>query len=352
MFSLFVRSLSAFHFREVENETQMTRAIGGRNNVIAMYYKNGCNACETVLPFLNRTAKLFQNMTVLSINCMNYDNMMLCYNNQIDRYPTIHFYRARSRKPLLFNDYRSFEFFVDFVNENTNQTVEISPKDREFVKYKETEIENMKKNGTPFMMFFYKPWCRFCHFMFPNIKELKKIFRRDKDVKIGVFNCEKNRTFCKEFKYQPIVMMYKGNYSNEFKKGNKLDYFVEFVNKEFGTHRTIDGFLENTVGVIPELDKVVEEFFNNRENRKSTIKKVNDMNDERKELYLAYMNELDQMKTLKEENDYVQSEIHKLKDLLKDETDDSVDIDSAQIKFNVISVFDRKIDMAMRMSEL
>ena len=333
---------------EIENETQFNRYIGGKNNVLLMYYKNGCGGCETLLPLLNKTAEMFPGTSILSLNCMNYDNMMLCYNNQIDRYPTVHFYKAKSRKPIAFSDYRCLDFLADFVAKNINQTLDIPESQKEFNRINDNEFNDLIANETKFFITYYKPWCKYCHNLLPRIKLLKNIFRRDKNVKINVINCEVSSDVCKKHaKYYPEIKIHQGtSYELEYTNRTELDYLVELVNKEFNTKRTVDGVLDDSVGVILTIEPLVEKFFETSD-KDDIIKQIEALDDDRKSIYVQIMTKIKE-----EGNGYIEQQIKLQKEILTHEEDDSVDIDTAKVLLNVLSVFDRKLDKIQRMNEL
>ena len=346
-FNLIFISIS-INFVEIENETHFNKYVGGKENLLLMYYKNGCAGCETLLPLLNKTAQMFPGTAVLSLNCMNYDNMMLCYNNQIDRYPTVHFYKAKSRKPIPFNDYKCLDFLADFVATNLNQTLDVPENQKEFNRITNEDFDNLIANETHFFITYYKPWCRYCHNLLPRIKLLKNIFRRDKNVKIYVMNCETYPEVCKKHaSYYPELKIHKGaSYEFEYKNRTDLDYLVELINNEFNTQRTVDGVLNDSVGLLPQAEQLVEKFFENSD-KEDIIKQVEAIDDERKNLYIQFM------KKIKEEgNGFIAKEIKEQKEILTHEADDSVDFDTAKIALNVLSVFDRKLDKIQRMNEL
>ncbi|EAY01516.1 hypothetical protein TVAG_107750 [Trichomonas vaginalis G3] len=351
----FLFSLSfSFIYQEIENEAQAKTFIGGKNHVLTLYYKNGCTGFEDALRLLNKTAEMFENLSVITINCMNYDNMQFCVSNQIDRYPTIHLYAAKQRRPRKFTEYRDLDFILDFVEYHLKKPAINRPK-RIMKLYQPKDINAMIENKTNFVAIYYKPFCRYCAQAMPHFKNLFNIFKKD-NANIGLLSCETYEDYCEKMNvtYYPKVNFYSPEFPNgtEFMEQYTLQPMLKFVNENLNTHRNIFGLLDNTFGQNEQADNVIDEYFQGK--HENVIERLQNVN--ASQVYLDFVSKLiengpkfiaDELKSLTELNNKAESlGFDKATEELK------IDLDLMKEKLNVLKSVDAKRAKNMISSDL
>jgi hypothetical protein len=101
--------------------------------------------------------------------------------------------------------------------------------------------------------------------------QLSSIFSADGNVTSGIIDCERFRETCKPAQLprqgeydegSPGLMMIINGTLYNYTGPRLINSFVKTVNRECGTHRRIDGLLNDWAGTIKGADDLAKEFMN------------------------------------------------------------------------------------------
>ena len=247
---------------ELKSSNEANKQLESGKYIFVKFWKTGCPYCEQVEPEFLKTSTFF--ITFLGANC--FDTPEFCQENHIRGYPEIHYFPPFSKQSAAtFQGDRSADGFADFVTEQTGIIGRRPPiivpelTEASFPKYKET--------SSCLVTAFYISRCKQCKILLPLIHKAGDIFIFDSKVNITILNCDKFKHFCDELRINsfPHVEIFT-NMSIEYQKdsyfkGEKdLPFIVNFINKNCGTFRGLDGFLTDDFGIVKEAKPIVDEF--------------------------------------------------------------------------------------------
>jgi len=122
---------------------------------------------------------------------------------------------------------------------------------------------------------FYAPWCGHCKKLAPDYEKLAKIYNTESDIVIANLDATENTGSATKFGvsgYPTIKWFPKDNKGGvDYNSGRTVEEFVQFINRETGAERSLDGGFSPNAGRIEELDELVERFNQNPNQRKAIL---------------------------------------------------------------------------------
>ncbi|KAK7208035.1 thioredoxin-like protein [Myxozyma melibiosi] len=307
------------------------------------FYATWCGHCKNTAPIYEQLADSYESKKD-KIQIVKIDgdrNRKAAKKYGIEGFPTFKFFDGKGSDPINYEKGRSLEQFQDFISENTGMK---SPKpkappsavtmldDRNFKKLALDPNKDV-------LVAFTASWCGHCKAMAPAYEQAAGVFAGDKDVIIAKVDCTapEARSISEEFEikgYPTIKFFPKGSDSPvDYQFGRSLEDFVSFVNSHAGTHRTLDGSLDDTIGLLEEFDSVIALL---KDDATKAIEKAKEVANSSSIPYAAYYGKVVE-KVANQGEQYLEKEITRLENILKKGTMNRGNTDQFQIRKNILA---------------
>ncbi|GJJ08630.1 hypothetical protein Clacol_002849 [Clathrus columnatus] len=191
-------------------------------------------------------------------------------------------------------------------------------------------------------------WCGHCKALKPTYEKVATDFKSEPDVIIANYECdaEPNKPLAEKMGIGsfPTLRFYpKGIDKNPvaYDKGRGEQDFIDFINKETGTFRTIGGGLNDAAGRATKLDEYARQFFNAvPTGRRSIYETVKSLEEATIGHGIQYIRTME--KILNGTTDYVEKELKRLGGLLEKQTLSDGKLDQIKVKANILYAFTEK----------
>ncbi|CAK4705886.1 unnamed protein product [Aphanomyces euteiches] len=299
--------------------------VDGSKNVFVEFYAPWCGHCKNLAPTWETLATSFKNVDDVVIAKVDADaHRELGQKWEVNGFPTLKFWNKGAKYPDPYNGGRSPDELIAFVNEAAGTNVRIARPFSHVVDLTEADFASIAQDPTKHALVeFYAPWCGHCKNLAPTWDKLGNVFAGDENVVIAKVDATATGELASKFGVSgyPTIKYFgagaKATEAEDYGFGRDLKDFVDFINENAGTHRTVDGGLLPTAGRVESLDVVLNSAGEFTKDTLSSVEKIVDglEGDALKHgnLYVKALK-----KVLEKGYDYVKNEINRLDHLSKD----------------------------------
>jgi len=250
--------------------------VDGTKPAFIEFFAPWCGHCKKLAPEYeiagNSFSKFKTQVTVAKVDCDQHKD--LCGRFGVTGYPSLKWFPVgNTANPDAYNGGRTADDIVSFINSKTglkgrvgaatpSHVVDLT--DDSFDKI----VFDSKKD---ILVEFYAPWCGHCKNLAPDYEKLGNAFANEENVVIARIDADQFKA--KNSKYgvsgfPTLIWFPKDKNHRNYEGGRSLTELIDFVNTNAGTHREADGLLDDTAGLIPELNDLVAAF-KTSDNKKS-----------------------------------------------------------------------------------
>jgi len=237
--------------------------VGGDAPALVEFFAPWCGHCKSLAPEWELAATAFKGQPV-KIAAVDADaHRDLGSRFGVKGFPTIKYFPAGSSEPEDYNAGRTAPDIIDWVNGKTGLRGKVKTTPTAVVVLDAQNfhkiVEDEKKEV---LVEFYAPWCGHCKRLAPDYEQVALSFDGESSVVIAKVDCDANKDLCSSFgvsgyptlKYFPRT----NKAGEEYNEGRTPADFVNFINKNAGTQRTVGGGFTNEAGRITALDHLAE----------------------------------------------------------------------------------------------
>ncbi|KAI9798258.1 MAG: hypothetical protein M1825_005391 [Sarcosagium campestre] len=309
------------------------------------FFAPWCGHCKTLAPIYEELAQNFAYASdKVSIAKVDADeNRSLGKRFGVQGFPTLKWFDGKSDKPEEYNGGRDLESLSQFIAEKSgvkSRAKKALPSKVEFLT--DTTFEQQVGGDRDVLVAFTAPWCGHCKTLAPIWEALAHDFAAETSVLIAKVDAEapNAKHTAKEqgvSSYPTIKYFPKGSKTSQPYEGGRSEKdFVEFLNKNSGTHRLVGGGLDAKAGTIEVLDSVIARFIEGGSLAtvsKELQKVAQGLKDKSAEYYLKVTEKLSK------NQGYVEKELARLQGLLKKGGLAPEKVDDLTIRKNILSRF-------------
>ncbi|KHN95748.1 protein disulfide-isomerase tigA precursor [Metarhizium album ARSEF 1941] len=268
----------------------------------------------------------------------------------IQGFPTLKYFDGKSDKPEEYKSGRDLESLTKFLTEKAGvkakKKLEMPSKVVMLTDSSFAEVIGSDKNV---LVAFTAPWCGHCKNLAPTWESLAADFANEANVVIAKVDAEAphSKAVATEqgvTSYPTIKWFPAGSKKAESYDGARSeDAFVEFINKEAGTHRVAGGGLDRDAGTIPVLDSLVAKFIEGAklEDTAAEVKSaIEKLGDDAKYAYAKYYIRV--FDKLNKSDNFVAMELSRLEGILENGGLGPSKRDEVQSRTNVLRRFVKK----------
>jgi len=231
------------------------------------FFAPWCGHCKKLAPEYeitgNSFAKYKNQVIVAKVDCDQHKD--LCSRFGVSGYPTLKWFPEGKVDPEPYNGGRTADDIVSFINGKTGLKARVAGAGpSNVVDLTDDSFDRIVvESNKDVLVEFYAPWCGHCKSLAPEYEKLGTAFVNEENVVIARIDADQYKGRNAKYGVQgfPTLIWFSkdGKHSN-YEGGRTLVDLVNFVNENAATHRRTDGLLDETAGLIPELNDLVDSF--------------------------------------------------------------------------------------------
>ncbi|PSN66322.1 disulfide isomerase [Corynespora cassiicola Philippines] len=284
------------------------------------FFAPWCGHCKNLAPTYEELATTFQHagdkVTVAKVDADNHKALGKKFG--VSGFPTLKWFDGKSDKPSDYEGGRDLESLQKFITDKTSIKPKVKGKlPSQVVMLDNTSFKEKIGKDQDVLVAFTAPWCGHCKSLAPTWEKVATDFALEPSVLIAKVDAESENS--KAIATEQGVSSYPT--IKYFKKGSAepLPYegarsekdFVQFINTNAGTHRTVGGGLDATGGTIEALDAIVTKFSEAYGDGIEEIKKASaDVKDKYAQYYVKVFEKITANK------EYAEKELKRLEGLI------------------------------------
>jgi len=245
--------------------------VGGNLPVFVEFFAPWCGHCKALAPEYEILGTTFARAPV-KIAALDADKYRdLATPHGIQGFPTIKFFDAGSKEGESYSGGRTAADMTDFINRKIGTNLKVKQAPSAVVTLDDSNFDAIVKDSSKDVLVeFYAPWCGHCKSLAPIYDKVGQSFIGENSVVIAKLDADSHREVAAQYNIQgyPTIKFFPRNNKDgeEYNGGRSAEDFVNFINSQSGTERSVGGGYMNTAGRIDELDQLAIRFLSAESN--------------------------------------------------------------------------------------
>ncbi|KAI9275606.1 thioredoxin-like protein [Phascolomyces articulosus] len=330
------------------------KVIDGQRPALVEFYAPWCGHCKKLAPVYEELGDAFANVQdqviVAKLNADEHRDLGGQFG--VQGFPTLKWFPKGVTTSEGVEDYRGgrdLESLAKFIQEKTGLRPRIKSHKSDVVvldtKNFDTIVKDPKQNV---LVEFYAPWCGHCKNLAPIYEKVATAFANEPNCKVAKIDADSERDIGTQYDISgfPTIKFFPAGDEKDaiLYEGQRSEAgFIEFLNKQCGTHRLVGGSLDDKAGRIPELDKLAIQFVStsDKEGREKikadTESAAKELGTRNAKFYAVFMK-----KILENGDAFVKTESARVDRIIKSNTVTLNKVDDFTIRRNILGAFDKK----------
>ncbi|KAI0330762.1 protein disulfide isomerase [Cubamyces sp. BRFM 1775] len=351
VFATFLSVGCAFASNVLElNPDNFDEHIGKGKPALVEFFAPWCGHCKNLAPTYEQLADAFahaKDKVIVAKVDADGAGKPLGQKYGVTGFPTLKWFGPDGGEPEKYDGGRDLDALANFITTKSGVKSNIKPPPPPA--YDVLDIHTFDEVALnpekDVIVAFTAPWCGHCKRLKPVYEEVAKDFASEPNCVVANVDADakNNRPLAEKYEigsFPTIKFFPKGN------KGEPIDYdgarteeaFVEWLNEKCGTHRTIGGLLDDTVGRLEELDKLAAKFYEESATvRQELLKEATELAATLGGAAKHYLRVMEKVVNGSEE--YLEKESNRLGTILQKRTLSPGKLDEIKIKANILGAF-------------
>ncbi|KAL3690774.1 hypothetical protein R1sor_004425 [Riccia sorocarpa] len=324
--------------------------VGQSKGALVEFYAPWCGHCKKLAPEYEKLGNIFKktkNVLIGKVDCD--DHKPLCSKYGVQGFPTLKWFPAGSQEPKDYSGGRNVDALTEFVNAEAGTRAKLSTPTSDVVVLTPANFDSVVLDKTKDVLVeFYAPWCGHCKSLAPVYESVATAFKKENHVVVAKCDADGHRELGERYGVSgfPTIKFFPKNNKEgvEYDGDREVPDFVDFLNKEAGTHRTTDGLLSETAGRIERLDEAAKQLIAAAgEERHAILRKAEEVASELEgsaashaKYYLKFFKSI-----IEKGEDYAKKEADRLERILSGAVNPNK-VDEITIKRNILTSFLKK----------
>ncbi|KAI0659960.1 protein disulfide isomerase [Cubamyces menziesii] len=324
--------------------------IGKGKPALVEFFAPWCGHCKNLAPTYEQLADAFahaKDKVIIAKVDADGAGKPLGQKYGVTGFPTLKWFGPDGGEPEKYDGGRDLDALANFITTKSGVKSNIKPPPPpaydilDIHTFDEVAL-NPEKDV---IVAFTAPWCGHCKRLKPVYEEVAKDFASEPNCVVANVDADakNNRPLAEKYEIGSFPTI------KFFPKGNKeepIDYdgarteeaFVEYLNEKCGTHRTVGGLLDDTVGRLEELDKLAAKFYEESATvRQELLKEATELAATLGGAAKHYLRVMEKVVNGSEE--YLEKESNRLGNILQKRTLSPGKLDEIKIKANILGAF-------------
>ena len=223
---------------------------------IVEFYAPWCGHCKSLAPHFDKAALALNGMVkVGAVNMDEHQSVGSPYG--IQGFPTLKVFGADKKKPSDYQGERSAKAIVDHMvgevrkianarlggsssgsnNSGSRSSGSGSQSNDHSGGADVVELtgdnfhSKINEDGMGWLVIFYAPWCGHCKAALPEYSAAASVFKKEKNVKFGMINCDEHKSACGEYDVRgyPTIKWFSNGSPEDYQAGRDKNSFIAFV---------------------------------------------------------------------------------------------------------------------------
>eukprot|EP00741_Cyanophora_paradoxa_P006733 tig00001038_g6513.t1 len=321
--------------------------VDGSRGAFVEFFAPWCGHCKALAPEYEVVGDAFAKVPEVLVAKVDADqHKELASRFNIQGFPTLKWFPKGSTEPEEYNGGRSADDIINFINQKAGTRAKVKAATSFVPALTPADFDSVVLDKTKDVMVeFYAPWCGHCKRLAPDYEKVAETYKDESSVVVAKVDADAHRSLAERFDvkgYPTLVWFPKDNKEGvKYEGGRDPEAFVEFINKNAGTHRVLGGGLSADAGRIEELDTLAKDYVKEAADsraklREQATKLAAGQGDKQSsaDYYLKVMKSID------EKGDaYPKTEKARLEKMLNGKALNGVKATEFQKKVNVLSAF-------------
>jgi protein disulfide-isomerase A6 len=249
--------------------------VDGSKHVFVKFFAPWCGHCKAMVPAYEETAEAFakeSNVVIADVDADAHKELATRFG--VSGFPTLKFFKKGSTTPTDYNGGREASDIIDFINQESGSRGRISKTPSSVTILTPSNFDSVVLDPTKDVFVeFYAPWCGHCKRLAPIWEKLASIYKNEPGVVIANVDADAHKDLGTKYDVSgfPTLVYFQSDdkKGERYNGGRELADFIEYINKEAGTHRTESGRYHETFGRVSVLDELVKKFLSTPTERES-----------------------------------------------------------------------------------
>jgi len=319
--------------------------VGKDKGAFVEFYAPWCGHCKRLAPDYEIVADAFagsKDVIVAKVDCDEHKELATRFD--VHGFPTLKWFPRGSSEAEDYNGGRTIEDLTAFI-EGKSGAKPKGPKKApsSVVILDPSNFDSIVLDTTKnFLVEFYAPWCGHCKKLAPDYEVVAAAFANEPSVVVANLDADKHKDLASKFDisgFPTIKFFPKDNKEGEKYEGARdIDSFVNFLNKESGTHRDRNGKLTGLAGRIDALDSIVSKFV--AENLQTYLTEAEDVvKNLAEDLLVSGKYYIKVMTSALTNKEFIKTELARLEKLIDSGSVAPAKVDEFTKRVNILKVF-------------
>ncbi|KAI9313915.1 thioredoxin-like protein [Dichotomocladium elegans] len=328
--------------------------IDGSRPALVEFYAPWCGHCKKLAPIYEELGEAFASqqdqVVIAKVDADEHRDLGARFG--VQGFPTLKWFPKGVTNAEDVEDYRGgrdLDSLSKFVREKSGVRPRIKSTKSDVVVLTAKNFDSIVKDPKANVLVeFYAPWCGHCKNLAPIYEKVATAFANEPSCKVAKIDADSERAIGTEYDISgfPTIKFFPAGENKEpivYEGARSEAGFIEFLNKQCGTHRLVGGGLGEKAGRIAALDDLAIKFAAATDKavrekiQKEAAAIAGELGTRPAKFYAVAMN-----KVLEKGDDFIKSESSRLDKVVKSNTVASNKIDDFAIRKNILGAFNKK----------
>jgi protein disulfide-isomerase A6 len=262
----------------------VAKIIGAPRGVIVKFWATQCYQCDQLARDFSIASTLYgSDLLFAGVNCIEHFD--ICEHYDIEQFPTIRIFPPNNRDGFEYKESTDYAHLVDYIKNLSGIRARPTPLPN-VIELTTVNWDTYITNTSCGIVMFSPKRCSRCIHLGPQFSQLSSAFSADGNITTATVDCTKFEKLCQIANVsagtdyedeRPGVMFVKNGTFTNFTGSRLISPFVAEVNQQCGTHRKIDGLLDDWMGTTKEADSLAKEFLSDAADKDSIIGQMKEL---------------------------------------------------------------------------
>ncbi|KAI9306792.1 thioredoxin-like protein [Cunninghamella echinulata] len=342
------------------------KVIDGTRPALVEFYAPWCGHCKNLAPVYAELGDAYAHADdqVIIAKVDADEHRDLGQEFGVQGFPTLKWFPKGVTTNDKVEDYKSgrdLQSFAKFIQDKTSLRARIKNTKSDVVTLTANNFHTIVDDETKgTLVEFYASWCGHCKNLAPIYEKVGTAFANEPSCTVAKIDADIERSIGTEYDISgfPTIKFFPAKKEGDEKRPEPITYdgsrteagFIQFLNEQCGTRRTVGGTLDNLAGRISKLDHLAKQFATETaselqsrfyDEAKSLISVAEHglMDNKYAKYYVKVME-----KVTEHGIDFIQKEKQRVEKIIKSSTITPTKLDDFTIRSNILGAFDKNAE--------